>query len=312
MNILNVEPSDFSHRAKFLYISGLNRGGYEEAFWHELPEDCTHVDVLIVRLERYIGREALSYFPNLKYVISATTGTDHLDLKYLEQRKIKFFCLKGETDFLRTITSTPELTWGLLISLLRHIPQAVSSVHQEWNRDKFKGYQLKGKTIGIIGLGRVGWQIALYAKAFGMEIMYYDPFVVDDSFQKCVSLDELLHKSDIVTVHVHLTDETDSLLNEDNLHKMKKGAYLINTSRGRIIDEATIVSLLKQNHLKGVAVDVLGDELQDYKSSLLYQAFLEGYNVLITPHIGGASYDAMHMCEEFMAKKFIDFIKDCI
>lgn len=265
-----------------------------------------------MRLERYIGREALSYFPNLKYVISATTGTDHLDLKYLEQRKIKFFCLKGETDFLRTITSTPELTWGLVISLLRHIPQAVSSVHQEWSRDKFKGYQLKDKTIGIIGLGRVGRQIALYAKAFGMEIMYYDPFVVDDSFQKCVSLDELLHKSDIVTVHVHLTDETNFLLNEDNLYKMKKGAYLINTSRGRIIDETAIVSLLKQNYLKGVAVDVLCNELQDYKSAPLYQAFLEGYNVLITPHIGGASYDAMHMCEEFMAKKFIDFIKKSI
>lgn len=286
--------------------------GYRECSWNELPTDCSYVDGLIVRLEKYIDKEVLSHFPNLKYVISATTGTDHLDLKYFKQRNIKLFCLKGELDFLRTITSTPELTWGLLISLLRHIPQAVNSVYQEWNRDKFKGYQLKDKTIGIIGLGRIGKQIALYAKAFGMDILYYDPYVVDCSLPQSESLDELLQKSDIVTVHVHLTDKTENLLNGNNLCRIKKGAYLINTSRGRIIDETAIVSLLEQNHLKGVVVDVLSNELQDYKSSPLYQAFLSGYNILITPHIGGASYDAMHECEEYIAHKFVEFVKSNI
>ncbi len=305
--ILNIEASNYSKIARETLEKYCN---YYESTWDTLDNQIAEqTTILIVRLEKYIDKNVLNKFKNLKIIISATTGVDHIDINYIKKNKIKLLSLRGEEDFLKSIPSTAEHTWALLMSLIRNIPSANNSVKENlWNRDLYRGYQLKNKTIGIIGLGRTGLMVAHYAIAFEMNIIYYDPFVLNKSFKKVENLNALIENSDIITIHVHLNKSTINLLNT-NLNKIKLGAYLINTSRGRILNEKIAVSLLKKGIIKGIASDVLSTELVDIKKSPLFNAFIENENIIITPHIGGATFDAMHQTEEFMATKLIKYIK---
>lgn len=301
MMVLNAETTGYSPKAiKAWEDKGFT---YQASSWEQINRTLSFpgVSVLIVRLQRKLDEEVLAKFPDLHTVVSATTGHDHLNLKALADRKIKLISLRGQNDFLKTIPSTPELCFGLLLSLIRNIPSAVESVKQgNWNRDTFRGYQLKGKTLGIIGLGRTGKMMAGFGKFFGMDVVYFDPFVHDTEFEKVKDLSALLRISDVVSLHVHLDTTTIHLLNEDNLQFMKEGGFLLNTSRAGIWDESCIVELLKQKRIAGVATDVLQGELNDIHDSVLWQAQQEGYNILITPHIGGATFDAMWACEEYV------------
>jgi D-3-phosphoglycerate dehydrogenase len=305
--VLNVEPYGYSETAKKLW----RKKGYtyRETSWKKINDTSyfPRVTILIVRLGKYIDKNVLSKFPDLTTLITATTGLDHIDLDDVKLKGIRLVSLRGQTRFLKTLPSTAEMTWALLLALLRKIPQANESVKsRSWNRDKFRGYQLKGKMLGIIGLGRVGSMVARYAHAFGMQICYFDPFVSNTRLKRCRSLNELLKQSDIITLHLHLTETSQNLLNSTNLKMVKSGCFLINTSRGGLLDETAVVSFLKKKHNKshgkiaGIATDVLTSELVDIKASPLWQAQQRGENIIITPHLGGATWDAMWACEEFI------------
>lgn len=301
--VYNAEPVGFSLSAKDKWSK---LGRYFDCALEQMDQaSLDEITVLIVRLANRVGKEYLNKFKNLSHIISATTGTDHIDLIETHTRGIKVLSLKGEDAFIRTISSTAELTWGLLIALMRRIQEASNDVKAGyWRRDLFKGYQLKGKTIGIIGLGRIGSMVANYADAFGMKVLYYDPYFSSDQYEKVEVLMKMLEMSDILSVHVHLNKETEGMLDIKVLKSLKRGSYFINTSRGRIVDESALATLLKEGHLAGIATDVLCTELDGFHQSPLYEAYLEGYNIIITPHIGGASYDAMEACELFMIDKF--------
>lgn len=195
-----------------------------------------------------------------------------------------------------------------MLALVRKIPQAHEHVNKgNWDRDLFRGYQLCNKTIGLIGLGRIGRIVAQYATSFGMQVHYFDPNVNDSSFVKNSTLEELVSTSDIVSLHIHLKQDTQGLVSSSLLREFKHGAFLINTSRGKIIDENAVVDALSTNLLGGVAVDVLESELSNIHESPLWEA-RNRFPILITPHIGGATYDAMWSCEEFI----VDFVdNDC-
>lgn len=301
--VLNIEPLGYSSHAKNMIQEFAD---YFEGSWGDIGNNpvTAEINVLIVRLSRFIGASELDIFPSLEYIVTATTGLDHIDFKETEKRGIKVISLRGETAFLNTIPSTAEHTWALLMALIRNIPAANEHVRTGgWNRDNFRGYQLKDKTIGIIGLGRIGSKVAEYAQAFGMKVIYFDPYVQNQEFEKQTTLEMLLERSDILTVHVHLTDDTYHLLNTENLKKCKKGTFIVNTSRGKIVNERTLCELLKKGVITGIAVDVLETELDQIKESALWKAQSEGFNIIITPHIAGATWDAMHACEEFMVKK---------
>ena len=305
MKILNLEPFGYSERAKQKFVdSGWE---YVASGWAEvLDHKHRDADALIVRLSRKVAGDDLDKFPDLKYILSATTGLDHIDLCRLYERHIRLISLRGEDDFLQTIPSTAEHTWALILSLMRNIPDAVSDVMRgSWNRDAFRGYQMKNKRIGIIGLGRTGRKVALYAKVFGMEVCFFDPYVVSNEYLKFEKLEDLLAASDIITLHVHLNQETRSLLNATNIKSIKRGAALINTSRGGIWDEISVTNALDDGIVGGVATDVLATELEDIKASALWRAMEDGKRVIITPHIGGATWDAMWACEEFIVDKFL-------
>lgn len=304
MIVLNAEPNGYSQNA----IKTWEQKGYKyiASNWDEIDSrnSFTNVNILIVRLARKIDKNILDKFPSLTHLFSATTGLDHIEVDILNERGIKLVSLRGHDDFLKTIPSTAEHTWALLLALIRNIPAANEDVKLgNWNRDQFRGYQLKEKKIGIIGLGRTGKKVATYAQAFGMHIQYFDPYVNEQSFYKCSSLDELLSSSDIISLHVHLNEETHQLIGKQQISKIKKDSLLINTSRGNILDESAVADALTAKQIKGIATDVLSTELADIKLSPLWQAQQRKENIIITPHIGGATCDAMWACEEYLVQQ---------
>lgn len=306
MNIYNAEPYGYSPGAIKLWES--NGYSYRAGSWEEIEKTDSFpgVHILIVRLQKKVNEEILSRFPDLRYVISATTGHDHLDIPEIEKRNVKLISLRPHPEFLETIPSTAEHTWGLLLSLMRNIPAACNDViNGNWNRDAFRGYELKNKTIGIIGMGRTGKKVARYASAFGMRIIYSDPNVSQAENGTRVALEKLLSDSDIITLHVHLTPETVHLIAEREIVAMKKNVFLVNTSRGKIWDENAITTALRNGNISGIATDVLSDEFGKIENTPIWKCAKDGHNVIITPHIGGATWDAMHTCEEFCCKLII-------
>jgi len=301
MTVLNAETTGYSPKAISLWEE---KGfSYKPSSWEEIQQTASFpgVTALIVRLQKKVDEQVLAKFPDLKLLISATTGHDHLDLNALQRRNIRLVSLRGQDAFLQTIPSTAELSFGLLLSLIRNIPAANESVKNGvWNRDLFRGYQLKNKTLGIIGMGRTGKKMAEYATAFGMNIVYVDPYVYLTGYEKLPDIPSLLRISDVVSIHVHLLPETTGLLNRENLSQTKKGAFLINTSRGDVWKEEEVARLLREKKISGVGADVLSGELANIRKSELWKAQQEGLNVIITPHLGGATYDAMWACEEFI------------
>ncbi len=301
MIVLNAEPAGYSKNA----IGNWKQKGYEykESNWDDImrQHSFNDVNILITRLGKKIDASVLVKFPAITHLVSATTGLDHIDQHALNKRNIKLVSLRGQDDFLRTIPSTAEHTWALLLALIRNIPAANEHVKNGlWERDRFRGYQLKGKTIGIIGLGRTGTKVASYAKAFDMHICYFDPYVNNPDYYKYNLLDDLLKNSDIISLHVHLNEETHHLVGAHNIGRLKTSCLLINTSRGNILDENAASLALAEKKISGIATDVLATELDDIKKSPLWKSQQQHEHVIITPHIGGATCDAMWACEEFI------------
>lgn len=309
--ILNLEPENYSPEARaILERLGEVREGplTRDALLDALPD----VNVLIVRLAHQIDAEVLAAAPRLRAIVSATTGLDHIDLKAAAARGVTVLSLRGETEFLRSIPATAEHTWALLLALVRHIPQAFASVVAgEWDRDRFKGHDLAGKRLGILGLGRIGEKIARYGQAFGMTVAAYDPYRKDwpAGVRRFASMPELLANSEVLSVHVPLNEETVHLLGTDELALLPRGALLVNTARGQVLDEGALLAALESGHLAGAALDVLWDERGGVAASPLVAYARRHDNLLITPHIGGATYESMAATEIFMARKLEAFLQ---
>ena len=314
IRILNAESLDYSPVAHEI-LCGL--GILEEADLQrpELLSRLSEIDVLIVRLRNQIDRETLASAPRLKVIVSATTGLDHIDTAYAAERGIEVLSLKGEIDFLRSIPATAEHTWGLLLALIRNLPWAYQSVLQgEWQRDRFRGRDLAGRRLGIAGLGRIGEKIAHYGQVFGMKVAAYDPYrqgwLLDVA--RCPTLEALCRQSEIISLHVPLNDETRGMFGERELSWLPPGALLINTARGAVLDEKALLATLESGQLGGAALDVLSDETAPTRrlTARLVEYARSHSNLLITPHIGGATLDSMHATEIFMARKLGRFVKD--
>lgn len=267
--------------------------------------------VLVVRLRYTVDREMLDCAPNLRVIVSPTTGLNHIELEEAKRRGVEVLSLRGESGFLRTIPATAELTWGLVLALHRKIPQAMLAVRSGiWDRDTFRGRDLCGKTLGVVGLGRIGRMVAGFGLAFGMKVLAVDP--ASPSTEAGVTLcglSFLLEESDLVSLHVPLMPETLGMIGHGEFARMKRGSYFINTSRGELIDESALVKALESGHLAGAAVDVLQGEHGENKSWMAENPLAvyarQHDNVVVTPHIGGATLESMAMTEVFMAEKFI-------
>jgi D-3-phosphoglycerate dehydrogenase len=273
----------------------------------QLLSEVGRFDVLIVRLGHVIDRKVIEAGLRLKAIVTPTTGLDHIDLGYATSMGITVLSLQGEVDFLRSVTATAEHTWALLLALIRRVVPATASVLRgEWRRDLFKGHQLAGKQLGLVGLGRLGQRVACFGQAFQMRVRAFDPYVDawPEGVERAPTLEDLLRTSDVISLHLPLNDKTRGIIGRAEFRLMPEGTLLLNTSRGAIMDEEALVGALRSRHLGGAGLDVLVDETEPGlgQSALLRYAASHD-NLLVTPHLGGATYESMEATEIFMAQK---------
>lgn len=308
MKILIAECTAFPAEAQRLLaekgevlLADLDRDGLRQA----LRED---VDVLWVRLRNRIDEDLLEEARALRLIATPTTGLTHLDQEALDRRGIELISLRGEAGFLKQIRATAEHTIGLMLALLRHLPASVEHVRSGgWDRDQFIGGELQGKTIGLIGYGRLGQIVARYLRAFDAHVLAADPAPDASPMAdrvEWVALPELLERADIVSLHANLTAANHGLLGRAEFALMKPGALFVNTARGELVDEAALAEALESGHLAGAALDVLaGEESTGMAGHRLVQLAVRHPRLLITPHVGGATVESKEKTEIFLAAK---------
>lgn len=314
MKILVAESGDFSAQAASL----LERAGdllLRDLDRQELLSAVRDINVLWVRLRHKIDADVIAAAQQLNIIVTPTTGLNHIDLGEAQQRGIQVLSLQGEGEFLQDVRATAEHTVGLLFSLLRQIPEALAHVQQgQWDRDSFKGRELYGKTIGIVGYGRLGKIVARYVRAFDTRVLTADPYVDAgslESFVTLVPLSELLEASDVVTLHVNLCDATRNFFGPNQFAAMKRGAWFVNTSRGEVVDEEALLSALESGRLAGAALDVLCDESSKGMPGHPLVAYARKQrNLIITPHLGGCTNESMEKTECFLANHLVAVLKN--
>lgn len=271
-------------------------------------EKAANVDALVSLLSDKIDAEVFNAAPKLKIVSQLAVGFDNIDLKEATKRGIYV------TNTPEVLTdTTADFAWALLMAIARRIVEADKYVRTGkwkvgWHPEMLQGRDVYGATMGIVGAGRIGYEIARRAKGFKMKILFYDvisrPEMEKDFDAKKVDLDTLLQEADFVSVHVPLMKETFHLINEDRLKLMKKTAYLINNSRGPVVDEKALYKALKEGWIAGAGLDVFEQE-----PTLPDNPLLKMDNVVVAPHISSASYETRSRMAEMVAENLLAFFE---
>ena len=275
---------------------------YERASKDEVRKALLNhmIDIIVCNPneQKYKIDEELLKGTNVKTINSCSTGLNHIDLDYCKENNIEIQCHKNDYNLINKLPSTSELAFGLMLSLLRQIPQGQKHVSEySWDYTQFVGRQIKDLKIGIVGYGRLGKMMFNFCKAFGADVMIYDPYVKDQLSDRfllnnwCNSLEQLFKISDVVSLHVHVTDETKYMINKDLFGYIKKDCYIINTSRGEIVNENDIVEGLESGIITGYGTDVIENEFDDLTKSPIIKAMNFGENIIVTPHVGGMTIE---------------------
>ncbi len=249
----------------------------------ELQRALEHAQALIVRSETRVTADLMNRAPELRVIARAGIGVDTIDVTAATRRGIAVMNAPGANT-----VSAAEHAMGLLLSLVRHIPEAAESMRRgEWDRKKYEGTELRGKTLGVVGLGRIGGHVSQIARAFGMTVVAHDPFLpphrAAELQVKILPLEQLLATADVVTLHVALTDQTRHLINARRLALMKPTAVLVNTSRGPVIDEQALAEALRQGQIFAAGLDVFEREPD------VHPGLLACDNAVLIPHLGSAT-----------------------
>ena len=244
-------------------------------------------DALIIRSATKADAALINASTKLKAIARAGVGVDNVDLDAASAKKIAVM----NTPAGNTV-ATAEFAFGLMLALARHIPQSFVSMQAgKWDRKSYQGVELRGKTLGIVGYGRIGQAIGNRAAAFDMNVLAYDPYIPADVVSKLggelVTLDELLAQSDFITLHSVITDETRGMINATNIAKMKKGVRIVNAARGALINDADLAEALKSGQVAGAALDVYNEEPPQAGHPLIGLP-----NVIHTPHLAASTDEA--------------------
>jgi len=269
----------------------------------ELISQIGKYDALVVRSATKVTREVIDAAKNLKVIGRAGVGVDNIDVESASKRGILVMNTPGGNTI-----SAAEHTMSMLLALSRCIPQAnISLKSRQWEKKKFLGTEIFKKTLGIIGVGRIGGEVAKRAQSFGMDIIAYDPFISKAHARevgvKLVSFQELITQADYITIHVPLTPETKHIINRETINQMKEGVKIINCARGGIIDEAALAEAVKSGKVGGAALDVFENE-PPFDSPVLG---LE--NIIVTPHLGASTEEAQINVARDIALQVLDFLK---
>lgn len=273
----------------------------------DLKKKIGSYDVLVVRSRTKVTKEVLEGATRLKLIGRVGVGLDTIDVAAAEAHGIKVM----NTPMMSTI-AVAELVLSMMLNMIRGTHLANESVKKgQWEKKKFQGGELNGKTLGVVGFGRIGRAVAERAKAFGMKIIVYDVIVDEDALrrlgaERIKTLEELLPRSDIVTLHTPLLPETRKMINSKTLQLFKAGAYLVNASRGEIVDCAALLEALKSKKLAGAAVDVYESEppKEAWEKELVALQ-----TVVATPHIGAQTREAQVAGAIMVAENIINLIK---
>lgn len=273
----------------------------------ELLRAIADAEGLITRSGTAVTRELLAAAKKLRVLGRAGVGLDNVDVDAATERGI--LVINAPTA---NIISATEHTMAMMLSLCRNLPEADASVKRgEWVRSKFMGVELNGKTLGVIGLGRIGTGVALRCKAFGMRVLAYDPYVAPAAFEKVsterVTLDRLLAEADVITVHTPLTDETRGIIGKNEFDRMKDGAIVLNVARGGIYDETELAAALNRGKVSAAAIDVFQNEPPGRDHPLL-----NAKNIVLTPHIGANTIEAQDRVAMQTAEMVADALKGSI
>ncbi len=290
-------------------ISVLKSAGFEVDYHTdlsagELKKNISGYSALIVRSSTQVDSNLIDSMQQMEVIGRAGAGTDNIDIKAATRKGILVMNTPGGNTI-----SAAEHTIALMLAASRKIPQANISLHlKKWDRKRFQGSELFGKTLGLIGLGKIGKEVAIRAKAFGMKIISYDPLVSSDSISELgihlVSLDEIWNDADIISVHTPLNDRTKKLISYEQLSKCKTGVVIINCARGGIVCEADLLKALKEGKVSAAGLDVFENEPPDFSTGLLQHP-----SVVSTPHLGASTEEAQQKVAVQIAEQIIDYFK---
>lgn len=269
---------------------------------NELLKVIPDYNALIVRSSTKVDAELISYMKSMEVIGRAGAGVDNIDTDAATQKGILVMNTPGGNTI-----STAEHTIAMMLSLCRNIPQANNSILQgRWERKKYSGTELRGKTLAILGIGKVGKEVAIRAKSFGMNIVGFDPLLSEDVAAeigiKLYNLEDIWNSADIITVHVPLNSETKNLINRNVLKKCKDGVKIINCARGGIVNESDLFEALNTGKVSGAALDVYESEPPDFNNPLLRHP-----KVICTPHLGASTEEAQEMVAIQIAEQIVDY-----
>jgi D-3-phosphoglycerate dehydrogenase / 2-oxoglutarate reductase len=271
-----------------------------------LQSEIADAEALIVRSATKVTPELLEKAPRLRVVGRAGVGVDNIDLDEATRRGVLVMSTPGGNA-----VSVAEHTFALLLSLARQVPRLDKAMHEgKWEKSSAAGTEVRGKTLGLIGLGRIGSEVAVRAEAFDMRVLGYDPYISEAAARELqvelVPLEKLLAESDFVSLHTAVSPATQNLINATTLAQMKKGAWLVNAARGELIDEAALAEALKSGKLGGAALDVFVEE--PTKNSILVGL----PNVVATPHVAGSTTEAQEEVGTQVAVQVRDYLAEGI
>ncbi len=304
-----AEATDFSEKVREKLARHFEVD-MEPCTQEQLPEILECYDVFWFRLGFRIEASTIRPGAKCKIIATPVTGLNHIDESACKQAGIRIVSLRGATEFLKDIRATAEHTLLLTLALLRNLVPAVASVHRgEWKRDLFRGNEIYDKTVGVVGMGRLGSIMAGYFTALGARVIAYDKVDFSkDGVERVIDLADIARRSDIISLHLSLNESSRYLISGPFLHQLKVGSVLVNTSRGGIIDETALLAALESGVLAGAALDVLENEYGDFLQNPLLQYAKQNSNLIITPHCGGSTYESFEKTENFIADRIISLL----
>jgi D-3-phosphoglycerate dehydrogenase len=298
MKILVCDKTE-SDAIEKMRLAGLTVDTNFEITPEELPNILPNYDGCVVRSRTKIRQPLIDVCPNLKVIVRGGVGLDTIDADYARSKGITVMNTPKASS-----ASVAELAIGFMFSLARNLYKATSTMKAEkWEKKAFEGDEIGGKTLGLIGIGNIGREVARRANALGMTVIAYDPYIKEAEGVGLVTLDEVLVRSDYISLHLPKTKESADMISKAQFEKMKTGVRIINCARGGIINDAALYEALTNGKVAGAALDVYAEEpLTDWKLTKLD-------NVICSPHIGAATREAQGRVSAEVAEKLIEFAK---
>jgi D-3-phosphoglycerate dehydrogenase len=294
--LVGFHPDDYPGVRAFERLGACTFLRYDRAY---LEANLDGYDVLVPHLFERIDRSLIDGAPSLKIIATPSTGTNHLDLEALDRAGVWVVTLHDDRAFIDEISSTAEMTWLLILACARKLPQLMHRVdiEESWVNTDIRGMELSGKTVGIVGYGRLGKIVARYAQAFRMTVLVHDTDTgqtAGTDTMESVDLNVLLGSSDVISIHTTLNETSRNLIDAQAVALMKPGVILVNTARGEVLESAAVLEGLKNGTIEAVGLDVLNGEFEstELPADPLVAASANDPRIILTPHVGGSTHEA--------------------